>query len=51
MKMRMIGKQVEISASQIALHIDAASAAPMGFVAFERYEIRPDSLVFQRHES
>jgi hypothetical protein len=49
--MWMTGKQAEISASQIALRIDAASAAPMGFVAFERHEIRPDSLVFQRHES
>jgi hypothetical protein len=47
----MGGRQAEISASQIALHIDAASAAPMGFAAFEHHEIRPDSLVFQRHES
>ena len=47
----LIKELTEATALQSALHIDAATAAPMGVGMMRFSEYRPNSLAVPRHES
>ena len=49
--LRLIKELADCAALQSALHIDAATAAPMGVGMMQISEYRPDLLATRRHES